>query len=75
MIIRENRNTPVAAPQMADMSYALTKYQILMENDALTISDLVLLLKTPGIDRDYFLSLFHQTITVTDMDYVQIIYS
>ena len=75
MIIKENRNTPVAAPQMADMSAALLLYHTFSGDAETSMNDFIKFLALPSQNRDEFLNLFTLSVIVENDSYVKLIYS
>ena len=75
MIIRENRNTPVAAPQMADMATALLLYHTFSGDAGTSMNDFIKFLALPSQNRDEFLNLFTLSVVVENDNYVKLIYS
>ena len=75
MIIKQNQNTPVAAPQFSDMTAALAVYRTFAGEALLGMSDLVLFLTSPSPEREEFLTLFNVTVTTMNNKYVKQIYT
>ena len=75
MILKQNHNTPVAAPQFSDMTAALAIYRTFMGNTILGMSDLVTFVTSPSPERDEFLALFTVEYRSVNNLYVKQIYS
>ena len=75
MILKQPQNTPVTAPQMADMADALSRYRNWMNDQNLVMADFLKFITQPSALRDEFLALFTPAVTVRDNMYVKVMYA
>lgn len=72
MLIKEFKNIPVAAPQIENMTEALAMFKSFMNNESITMARFVDFLNQPSLDRDNFLALFSEELSVVNNRYVKI---
>ena len=63
MILKQDQNTPVLAPQFSDMNAALTAYRTFSGREVCTMLNFVNFITQPSAQRDEFLEAFTTTIT------------
>lgn len=70
MILQQQHNTAVAAPQLLDVNSALIAFRSWKGFAWLTVNDLFVFMAQPSPERTTFLESLQQTITVVRTDYV-----
>jgi len=63
MILKQEQNTPLLAPQFSDMNAALLAYRIFSGREVCTMLNFINFITQPSTERDEFLSTFTQSIT------------
>jgi len=75
MILKQNQNTPVAAPQFNDLTAVLEIYRTYRGNYILQISQLVDFVTSPSPEREEFLTLLNVEFRTMNNKYIKQIYS
>jgi len=75
MILMQQHNTPVTAPQFSNVMSALAMYRNYRDDQLLGMDSFLKFVTLPSADRDKFLTLFTAEVIVRNNRYVKIIYS
>jgi hypothetical protein len=75
MILQQQNNTPVTAPQFMDMVSALVSYRSFKNDYTLTMANFISFITQPSSDRASFLELFNASVTIRNNSYAKVIYS
>jgi len=74
MILKQQHNTPVTAPQFDNMTGALLKYRNFRDDQIIGMADFLKFVTMPSSDRDEFLNLFVGEVVVRNNMYVKVVY-
>jgi hypothetical protein len=75
MILQQQNNTPVTAPQFMDMASALVSYRSFKNDYTLTMPNFISFITQPSADRASFLELFNANVIIRNNSYAKVIYS
>ena len=75
MILKQQHNTPVTAPQFSNMMSALAMYRNWRDDQLLGMDSFLKFVTLPSQDRDEFLTKFTPEVTVRNNMYAKVIYS